>query len=116
MDKTLLAIFAHPDDAEILCAGTLLLMKKAGWTVHIATMTPGDKGTVEHTREEISRIRKAEAGESVKLIGGTYNCLGFEDIYIQYSNEAINRTTALIRRLRPSVVFTVKPKRLYDRS
>lgn len=109
MDKTLLAIFAHPDDAEILCAGTLLLMKKAGWTVHIATMTPGDKGTVEHTREEISRIRKAEAGESVKLIRGTYNCLGFEDIYIQYSNEAINRTTALIRRLRPSVVFTSSP-------
>lgn len=109
MNKTLLAIFAHPDDAEILCAGTLLLMKKAGWTVHIATMTPGDKGTVEHTREEISRIRKAEAAESVKLIRGTYNCLGFEDLYIQYSNEAINRTTALIRRLHPSVVFTSSP-------
>ncbi|MDQ1296092.1 MAG: family deacetylase [Bacteroidota bacterium] len=109
MNKTLLAIFAHPDDAEIVCAGTLILMKNAGWKVHIATMTPGDKGSTEHTREEISRIRKAEAAESVKILGGSYTCLGFEDVYIEYNRESINRTTALLRRIRPSVVFTSSP-------
>ena len=109
MNKTLLAIFAHPDDAEIVCAGTLLLMKEAGWSIHLATMTPGDKGSTEHTREEISRIRKAEADCSAKLIEGSYTCLGFEDIYLQYNNESINRTTALLRRIRPSIVFTASP-------
>jgi len=109
MNKVLLAIFAHPDDAEIVCAGTLLLMKNAGWKVHIATMTPGDKGSSEHTRKEISRIRKAEASESVKILDGSYTCLGFEDVYIEYNRESINRATALLRRLCPSVVITASP-------
>jgi len=109
MNKTLLAIFAHPDDAEIVCAGTLLLMKNAGWIIHIATMTPGDKGSAVHTQDEISSIRKDEAAEAVKFLEGSYHCLGFEDIYLQYTCESINKSTALIRRLRPSIVFTASP-------
>ena len=31
MEKTVIGIFAHPDDAEMVCAGTLSLFKKAGW-------------------------------------------------------------------------------------
>jgi len=109
MNKTLLAIFAHPDDAEIVCAGTLLLMKKAGWKVHIATMTPGDKGTTKHTKEEIGSIRQREAAESAKLLDGSYFCLGFEDVYLLYNRESLNRTTSLIRKVKPSVVFTASP-------
>jgi LmbE family N-acetylglucosaminyl deacetylase len=109
MDKNVLGIFAHPDDAEILCAGTLSLLKKAGWSIHIATMAQGDKGTTRHTREEISRIRKAEAIKAAGLIGGTYHCLGFEDVYILYDRETINRTTTLVRRIRPELVFTSSP-------
>jgi len=41
MKKRVLAIFAHPDDVELMCAGTLSLLKKKGWEIHIATMTPG---------------------------------------------------------------------------
>ena len=58
MDKTVLGIFSHPDDAEIVCSGTLSLLAKTGWDVHIATHSPGDKGTAEYNREDISRIRK----------------------------------------------------------
>lgn len=54
MEKTVLGIFAHPDDAEIVCAGTLSLLKNLGWNVHIATLAPGDKGTAEYNREEIT--------------------------------------------------------------
>lgn len=109
MDKTILGIFAHPDDAEFVCAGTLSLLKKAGWITHISTMTAGDKGSAELTKEEISKVRKTEAYESVKLLGGSYHCLGFDDIYILYDREAINRTTALIRRVQPTIVFTASP-------
>jgi LmbE family N-acetylglucosaminyl deacetylase len=109
MVKNVLGIFAHPDDAEILCAGTLSLLKKAGCSVHIATMALGDKGTAIHTREEITRIRNAEARKSAELIGGTYHCLGFEDVYILYDRETINRTTSLIRKIRPEIVFTASP-------
>ena len=109
MEKIALGIFAHPDDAEIVCAGTLSLLKKAGWSIHIASMAPGDKGTTEYSREEISRIRKLEAAASAELLGATYHCLEFEDVYIMYDRESINRATSLIREIRPSIVFTHNP-------
>ena len=69
--NTALAICAHPDDVEILCAGTLSLLKKAGWSIHIATMAMGDKGTAIHSQEEITRIRNAEAIKSASILGAT---------------------------------------------
>ena len=109
MEKIVLGIFAHPDDAEIMCAGTLSLLKKAGWIIHIATMAPGDKGTTEYSREDISRIRKSEATTAAKLLDATYHCLEFEDVYIMYDRDSINKTTSLIREIRPSIVFTHSP-------
>lgn len=109
MRKTIMGIFAHPDDAELVCAGTLSMLRKAGCEVHIVTMAPGDKGTAEHSREEISRIRKAEAADSARIIGATYHCLEFEDLYIMYNRESINRTTGIIRVVKPSVVLTASP-------
>jgi len=109
MKKTVLGIFAHPDDAELMCAGTLSLLKKAGWSVHIATLTPGDKGTAEFTREKISSIRKAEAAKAAALLEATYHCLECEDAYIFYDRETINKTTSLVRKIRPDIVFTASP-------
>jgi LmbE family N-acetylglucosaminyl deacetylase len=109
MKKTVLGIFAHPDDAELVCAGTLSLFNKCGWEVHIVTMTPGDKGTAENSREEISLIRKSEAANAAALIGATYQCLDFEDVYILYDRDTINKTTAIIRSISPSIVFTASP-------
>jgi LmbE family N-acetylglucosaminyl deacetylase len=109
MTKNVLGVFAHPDDAEMVCAGTLSLFRKAGWKVHIATMAPGDKGTAEYSREEISRIRKIEAANAAGVIGAKYHCLELEDVYILYDRESINTTTALIRSIQPAVVFTASP-------
>ncbi|MDD4192138.1 MAG: PIG-L family deacetylase [Mangrovibacterium sp.] len=109
MEQTVLSLLAHPDDAEFVCAGTLSLLKKAGWKIHIATMTPGDKGSAEHSREEISRIRKNEAARAAQLLDATYHCLELEDIYILYNRESINKATSLIREVRPSIVFTSSP-------
>jgi LmbE family N-acetylglucosaminyl deacetylase len=109
MGKIALGIFSHPDDAEMVCAGTLSLLRRAGWEVHIATMAPGDKGTAEYSREAISGIRKSEAEKAAEVIGAAYHCLEMEDVYILYDRESINRTTGLIRMIRPSVVFTASP-------
>jgi LmbE family N-acetylglucosaminyl deacetylase len=109
MDNIVLGILAHPDDAELMCAGTLSLLRKLGWEVHIATMAPGDKGTAEYTREEISKIRRAEATRAADVIGAYYHCLELEDVYILYNRDSINRTTGLIRSIRPSIVITASP-------
>jgi len=110
VNKTVLAIFAHPDDAEFTCSGTLSLLRKSGWSVHIATLALGDKGTHEYSREEISQIRRKEAEMSASLIKADYHCLGFEDLFILYDREAINKATALVRKIRPGLVFTHSPE------
>ena len=108
-NKVVLSIGAHPDDAEFLCAGTLALLRRRGWQVHIATMTPGDAGTVEYSREEISRIRKAEATKGAALLDGTYHCLECDDIFIMYDRPTLLKTIELVRKVRPRIVFTLSP-------
>ncbi|MCK4853667.1 MAG: PIG-L family deacetylase [Bacteroidales bacterium] len=109
MNRSVLAFFAHPDDAEILCAGTLSLLKKAGYNIHFATIALGDKGTATHSKEEIISIRRAEAIIAAGIIGGSYHCLDFEDIYIFYQRESIDKASALVRKLQPAIVFTHSP-------
>jgi LmbE family N-acetylglucosaminyl deacetylase len=72
-------------------------------------MAPGDKGTAEHSRNVISRIRRAEAAKAAEVIGAKYHCLEMEDVYIMYDRESINKTTAIIRSIHPTIVFTASP-------
>src|SRR5687767_10274182 len=104
--STVLALMAHPDDIEILCAGTLLLLKRAGWTVHMATMTAGDLGSMTLTRDRIGRIRRAEAAEAAKVLGADYTCLGFRDLTIIYGERAKQRVTELIRKVKPDLLIS----------
>ena len=107
--KTVLSIGAHPDDAEFFCTGTLALLHEKGWDIHIATMTPGDCGTVQYSREEISRIRRAEATKAVSLLDGSYHCLECDDIFIMYDRPSLLKAIDLVRKVRPAIVFTTSP-------
>ncbi|MCT1526327.1 PIG-L deacetylase family protein [Sphingobacterium hotanense] len=108
-NKTVLAIVAHPDDAEISCAGTLALLKDKGWNVVMATMTPGDCGTTVHSRAEISKIRKQEAADAAAMLDADYHCLECDDVFVMYDRETIIKAIALIRKTKPSVVITMSP-------
>jgi LmbE family N-acetylglucosaminyl deacetylase len=109
MNKAVLSLGAHPDDAEFFCAGTLALLHQKGWEIHIATMTPGDCGTVQYSREEISRIRRAEAAKAASILGGTYHCLECDDIFILYDRPTLLKAIELMRKIKPSIVFTTSP-------
>jgi N-acetylglucosamine malate deacetylase 1 len=105
-----LGVFAHPDDAEFLCAGTLLrLVREGGWSVHVATMTPGDCGSAELPPSEISRIRRAEAARAAAFLGGTYHCLEERDLLVVYNERTLGRVTRLFREVRPRLVLTHSP-------
>jgi LmbE family N-acetylglucosaminyl deacetylase len=108
-NKTVLAIVAHPDDAEFTCAGTLALFKQKGWHIEMATMTAGDCGSAEHSREEISEIRKKEAASAAEIIDGNYHCLEADDIFLMYDRPTLLKTIALIRKTRPKIVLTMSP-------
>ena len=106
---TVLAVMAHPDDVELLCAGTLILLKREGWDVHIATMTAGDLGSMKHSRAAISKIRRKEAAASAKLLGAGYTCLGFDDLTIAYSEASKRVVTGLLRAVEPDLMILHSP-------
>ena len=108
-NKTVLSLGAHPDDAEFFCAGTLTLLRQKGWEIHIATMAPGDCGTVQYSREEISRIRKGEAAKSAAILDGSYHCLEEGDIFILYDRPSLLKAIELFRKVKPAIVFTTSP-------
>ncbi|HMV82837.1 MAG TPA: PIG-L family deacetylase [Blastocatellia bacterium] len=105
----LLAAMAHPDDAEILIGGTLFHLKALGWELGIITMTSGDCGSATHTREEISRIRYAEAKAAADCLGAWYECVGLMDVEIFANAENQRRLVELMRRFQPDVVITHSP-------
>ena len=45
-----IAIAAHPDDIEFCMAGTLLLLKRAGWEIQYLNVSRGNLGSVEFNR------------------------------------------------------------------
>src|SRR3954451_8521635 len=107
--RHLLAIHAHPDDVEILAAGTLLQLIEKGHKVTIATMTAGDCGTAEYGAEEIARIRQNEARRAAKLMGAEYLCAGFMDLAIFSDDPSRRRITELLRQVQPDIVLTASP-------
>ena len=111
--RVALAMLAHPDDAEILCAGTLArLAAEHGFEVHIATATAGDCGSAELGGEAIAALRREEGKAAAAVIGATYHCLGFKDLRVYYDDAANRAVIDLFRRVGPTVVFT-HPRRDY---
>ena len=108
-NKTALSLVAHPDDTEFTCAGTLALLHSKGWEIHSATMTGGDGGSAELNRDEISRIRTAEAAKSAKILDGTYNCLWSDDVFITFDRPTRLKAIELVRKVKPSIVFAPSP-------
>jgi len=100
---------AHPDDIEITCAGTLILLHRAGWRVHMATMTAGDMGSMHQSRAAIARIRRLEAAASARLLGAEYTCLGFDDLTIAYGEASKRRVSGFLREVCADLLITAAP-------
>ena len=105
-----LSIMAHPDDAEMFCAGTLALLQERSFDIHIASMTPGDCGSMELGPSEIAGVRRREGAEAAAKLRARYYCLDRRDLRIFYDASAVEAVTELIRLTRPTVVFTHPPR------
>src|SRR2546425_3617487 len=98
--STALSILAHPDDAEFLCAGTLIrLAREHGWQVHIASMTPGDCGSMEMSAERIAEVRRGGGGRGAAPVGATYHRVGGRDLRGFYAEGALGRVVPLLRQV-----------------
>jgi len=107
--KTAIAIAAHPDDIEFLMAGTLLLLKKAGYAIHYLNLSGGNCGSVAHDSATTRRIRLAEAKEAAEVLGAHFHPPFCNDLEIFYDLKTLRRLAAIIREVKPSVVLTHSP-------
>jgi bacillithiol biosynthesis deacetylase BshB1 len=97
-----LAIFSHPDDAELTAGGTLLKLKHLGYRTGVVDVTRGEMGT-RGTVEQ----RAAEAREAARILGLDARLnLGQPDGHVFVNDEARSALVRVLRRLRPRVLFT----------
>ena len=97
----LLAIAPHPDDAELLCGGTLIRAADHGQKTGILDLTAGELGT-RGTPEG----REQEAQRAARILGLTVReNLGLADARIQNDEESRVRLVEAIREYRPRAVI-----------
>ena len=97
-----LAIFSHPDDAELTMAGTLLKLKSLGYRTGVLDMTRGEMGT-----RGTAEIRAKESLDAARVMGLDVRLnLELPDGHVSVNDGARSAMVQVLRAHRPRVVFT----------
>jgi bacillithiol biosynthesis deacetylase BshB1 len=97
----LLAIAPHPDDAELLCGGTLVKAARSGHATGIVDLSAGELGT-----RGSAETRRAEAERAAAVLGlAVRRNLGLPDGAIRNDEESRRRLIEALRELRPRLVI-----------
>lgn len=102
----LLAIVAHPDDAELLCGGTLLRAADRGHRTGVVDLTGGESGTSGN-----AGLRSEEARRASDVLGLTVRRIaGLPDSALENGPGARAIVAAIIRELRPDTLILMWPE------
>ena len=107
-----LVLFAHPDDAEFMCGGTIATWTREGCEVHYVVITDGSAGTNEPgvTREQMRPIREREQRAAAEVLGvKSVTFLGEVDGMLEVTLDTRRKVTREVRRLRPEVIVAPDP-------
>lgn len=105
MRLDLLAIAAHPDDAELTCGGTLALAARQGHTVGILDLVAGEAGT----RGSAAK-RAREAARAARALGvHARENAGLRDAHLHNTDETRRTVVTWIRRFRSRTVILPYP-------
>lgn len=111
--KRVLAVMAHPDDADVHAGGTLARWVDEGHEVHDVIVTGGDKGhddpAISH--DQVVALRRVEQAAAAKLIGvKQVSFLDYDDGDLSWVGPALTEAvTRAIREQRPDIVLTHDP-------
>jgi LmbE family N-acetylglucosaminyl deacetylase len=112
-----LVLFAHPDDAEFMCGGTVAKWARDGCEVHYVVCTDGSAGSNEPgaRREDVAPIREREQRAAADVLGvKSVTFLGEIDGLLEVTPATRKKVTREIRRLRPEVLVAPDPGRLWS--
>jgi LmbE family N-acetylglucosaminyl deacetylase len=109
MPLRILALGAHPDDADLKAGGSAALWTRAGHTVVLCSVTDGSAGHHLEAGPALARRRQAEARAAGAVIGVEYQVLDFADGTLLPTLEARHTLIRLIRSLKPDLILTHRP-------
>jgi N-acetylglucosamine malate deacetylase 1 len=101
-----LAIVAHPDDAELLCGGALLRTARSGGSAAVLDLTRGEGGS--YGSADV-RARETEAASSILGLADRRNA-ALPDGSLENTSAARAIVAGQLRALRPGVVITHWPE------
>jgi LmbE family N-acetylglucosaminyl deacetylase len=108
-----LAIYAHPDDAEVSCGGTLARWAKAGADVHVLVCTRGDKGSSDASVDpaDLARRRLKEVKAAGRVLGvRRHHFLDRADGDIENDTAVRAAIVEVVRAVRPDAVICPDPE------
>lgn len=111
-----LAVYAHPDDADVSCGGTMARWAAAGAEVHVVICTSGDKGSSDPAADgaELALRRAGEAAAASGVLGlAGHHLLGHPDGEVDNDLAFRGELVELIRRLRPQFVACPDPTAVF---
>jgi LmbE family N-acetylglucosaminyl deacetylase len=111
------AIFAHPDDLSIFCAGTLARWVNEGHNVYALCVTSGEVGTLRKdlTKEQVATIREMELRTANKIIGVKETLiLGYPDAGFINGPELREKLIYYVRKYKADRVVTFDPWVSYE--
>ncbi len=111
-----LAVFAHPDDPEVGCGGTLARWSAAGTEVHLVVACRGDKGSMDPATDPdaLAAARSAEVARAAAVLGvASVEELGQPDGDLENDAALRERLVGVLRRLRPDAVIAPDPTAVF---
>jgi len=114
-----LVVFAHPDDAEFMCGGTVARWSREGTEVSYCILTDGSAGSNEPgvTRAQMTEIREREQRTAAAVLGvRSLTFLGYRDGELEVNLGTRRALTRVVRAIRPEVLVAPDPSRLWSGS
>lgn len=105
-----MAIAAHPDDIELMMAGTLALLGRAGYELHMMNIANGSCGSATEDAESIARRRGEEARASAAVLGAAFHPPIVNDLEIFYDEPTLRRVAAVVREAAPRILLLHSPQ------
>lgn len=115
--ERVLAVYAHPDDAEYLFGGTVALLTRRGAEVNFVCCTDGRKSgsDPDKSEDDMATIRASEQRAAAQVLGvKEVTFLGYQNGSLEVTPELRRDIVREIRLHKPQLILTTNPQRAFN--
>lgn len=108
-DERVLAVVAHPDDAELLCAGTLARARSEGADIAVCVLCQGDKGQPAQRVDNLAAVRRQEMSAAAELLSARLFLGEVPDSTLDDELATRHRLIEVLREFQPTLLLGHAP-------